>query len=436
MKNKMSVSPYKSFLALSGLSLSIVLVLSLFQYLIAWIEAFLEWGIPSKGWVIFLYALGILFLSLLELRLLTPTFGKGNVASLHVLLDKGEKVPFLKGLSSVFLCCLISFLIGVPLGGEGPSVFIGALLGEGLFLWTRDRKQIYDVIAIGAATGFASAFLNPLSGFFYLVEHHKKERLPLFLLLKGAYVLLLSYFGMVLVRFLEGREDIFHYNLFRSTLLPMSGYEHNLLFLIIPFLAFAFALLFKHAVLAMRNTYKPDERKVFVLSTLFALVFVLSLKFMGHANLLGIGTNLIHEMPSLTIEDAFLFLFLRFVFTGFAFDSFYAGGQVLPTLAVGYLFGLLLSSLLAKPVGLDEQEQTLFSLVTMLAFYASVSDSYWTSLALSFSFGPFQVMVLPALFAILVVYLLDRYLFDTKSLSEMIVEYDRKVNESEPRLVY
>ncbi len=436
MKNKMSVSPYKSFLALSGLSLSIVLVLSLFQYLIAWIEAFLEWGIPSKGWVIFLYALGILFLSLLELRLLTPTFGKGNVASLHVLLDKGEKVPFLKGLSSVFLCCLISFLIGVPLGGEGPSVFIGALLGEGLFLWTRDRKQIYDVIAIGAATGFASAFLNPLSGFFYLVEHHKKERLPLSLLLKGAYVLLLSYFGMVLVRFLEGREDIFHYNLFRSTLLPMSGYEHNLLFLIIPFLAFAFALLFKHAVLAMRNTYKPDERKVFVLSTLFALVFVLSLKFMGHANLLGIGTNLIHEMPSLTIEDAFLFLFLRFVFTGFAFDSFYAGGQVLPTLAVGYLFGLLLSSLLAKPVGLDEQEQTLFSLVTMLAFYASVSDSYWTSLALSFSFGPFQVMVLPALFAILVVYLLDRYLFDTKSLSEMIVEYDRKVNESEPRLVY
>lgn len=436
MKNKMSVSPYKSFLALSGLSLSIVLVLSLFQYLIAWIEAFLEWGIPSKGWVIFLYALGILFLSLLELRLLTPTFGKGNVASLHVLLDKGEKVPFLKGLSSVFLCCLISFLIGVPLGGEGPSVFIGALLGEGLFLWTRDRKQIYDVIAIGAATGFASAFLNPLSGFFYLVEHHKKERLPLFLLLKEAYVLLLSYFGMVLVRFLEGREDIFHYNLFRSTLLPMSGYEHNLLFLIIPFLAFAFALLFKHAVLAMRNTYKPDERKVFVLSTLFALVFVLSLKFMGHANLLGIGTNLIHEMPSLTIEDAFLFLFLRFVFTVFAFDSFYAGGQVLPTLAVGYLFGLLLSSLLAKPVGLDEQEQTLFSLVTMLAFYASVSDSYWTSLALSFSFGPFQVMVLPALFAILVVYLLDRYLFDTKSLSEMIVEYDRKVNESEPRLVY
>ena len=436
MKNKKSVSPYKSFLALSGLSLSIVLVLSLFQYLIAWIEAFLEWGIPSKGWVIFLYALGILFLSLLELRLLTPTFGKGNVASLHVLLDKGEKVPFLKGLSSVFLCCLISFLIGVPLGGEGPSVFIGALLGEGLFLWTRDRKQIYDAIAIGAATGFASAFLNPLSGFFYLVEHHKKERLPLSLLLKGAYVLLLSYFGMVLVRFLEGREDIFHYNLFRSTLLPMSGYEHNLLFLIIPFLAFAFALLFKHAVLAMRNTYKPDERKVFVLSTLFALVFVLSLKFMGHANLLGIGTNLIHEMPSLTIEDAFLFLFLRFVFTGFAFDSFYAGGQVLPTLAVGYLFGLLLSSLLAKPVGLDEQEQTLFSLVTMLAFYASVSDSYWTSLALSFSFGPFQVMVLPALFAILVVYLLDRYLFDTKSLSEMIVEYDRKVNESEPRLVY
>ena len=436
MKNRKTLYRLKAFLSLTGLALAIVLVLSLFQYLISWIETFLEWEIPTSWWVVSLYALGILSLSFLEFHLLTPTFGKGNVASLHVLLDKGEKVPFLKGLVSVFLCCLISFLIGVPLGGEGPSVFIGALLGEGLFLWTRNRFHVFDAIAIGASTGFASAFLNPLSGFFYLLEHHGKKKISLSLILKSAYVLLLSYFGMVLIRFLEGREDIFHYNLFRSDLLPMSGYEHNLLFLMVPFIAFGFALLFKHAVLAIRNTYKPDEKKVFLLSTLFALIFVLSLKFLGFSSLLGIGTNLIHEMTALTIEDAFLFLFIRFLFTVFAFDSFYAGGQVLPTLAIGYLLGLFIAALLDETIGLQPQEETLFAIVTMLTFYASVSDSYWTSLALAFSFGPFMVMALPTLFSILIVYLLDRHLLDTKSLSTMIVEYDSKVNQSEPKLTY
>lgn len=424
----------KSILALTGLAISIVLVLSLFQYLIGWIETFLEIGIPSTPLNVFLYGLGIVLLSFLEYLLLTPTFGKGNVASLLVLLGRGERVPLLKGLLSVFLCCLISFLIGVPLGGEGPSVFLGALLGEGLFLWSKDRRRIYRTIMIGASTGFSVAFLNPLAGFFYYLDHQKRKK-PV-LLVEGAYVLLLSYFGMALVRFIEGKEDVFHYSLFQTNLVGMQTYEHNMLFLLVPVFAFILAVLFKKSVLSIRNTWKPDYRIVCVLSTVFALVFVLLLKFCGYQDLLGIGTNIIHRYPSLGMEDALVFLFLRYVFTVFAFDSFYAGGQVLPTLAIGYLLGLLLSALLKNVAHLDSQEETLFALITMLTFYASVSDSYLTSLALSCSFGPFETMVLPSLVTIAIVFLMDRYVFNTKSLSHMIVDYDRRMDKSEPKLTY
>ena len=434
MEKRTFSSLLHTFLLLTGLALSIVLVLSLFQYLISWIEAFLEWDIPATPWIVILYGLGIVLLSLVEYRLLTPTFGKGNVASLIVLLERREKVPVFKGLLSVFLCCLISFLIGVPLGGEGPSVFLGALIGEGLFLHTESKEKGHLAIAIGAATGFGSAFLNPLAGFFYFLEHQKEKKAKTFLM--AGYVLLLTYFGMALIRFLEVKEDFFHYNLFQSDLVLLSSYEKNLFFLVIPFVAFFLAMLFKKAVLAMRNTYKPDERKIFLLSTIMALVVVLLLKFTGHSALLGIGTNLIHAFPSLGVEDALLFLFVRFLFSVMAFDSFYAGGQVLPTLAVGYLLGLLLSALFNNVLPLEEEEQSLLALVTMLTFYASVFDSYWTTLALAFSFGPFKTMLLPSLFSLFIVYLLDRHLWNTKSLSREIVEYDKKINESEPKLTY
>ena len=223
--------PYglRLFLSLTALAFLIALVLCLFQYLISWIEAFLTMELPKTPLAISLYAVGILALSLLEYFLLLPPFYKGNVASMISLIEKERKVPCIKGILSVFLCCLISFLIGVPLGGEGPSVFIGALLAEGLFLWSHNKEEILSEIEVGAGTGYATAFLNPLAGFFYFVEHSKKNRKKK-KLFKAGYVLLVSYFLMVLFRFLQGNGDPFHYSLFRNGLEGMQSFEHSLLF--------------------------------------------------------------------------------------------------------------------------------------------------------------------------------------------------------------
>lgn len=428
--------PYglRLFLSLTALAFFIALVLCLFQYLISWIEAFLTMELPKTPLAISFYAIGILALSLLEYFLLLPPFYKGNVASMISLIEKERKVPCIKGILSVFLCCLISFLIGIPLGGEGPSVFIGALMGEGLFLWTKKKRDVFDGIAVGAATGFSVAFLNPLAGFCYLVEHDGRKQ-QWKRLLEVVYVLLLSYFLMVLLRHLQGIPDPFHYNLFRQGLSSMESAEHNLLFLLVPPFAFVAALLFKHAVLSIRNTRKEDYKMLCFLSSIFAALFVVVIRFSFLSPLLGIGTTIIHSFSSLAVEDALLFLFIRFLFTAFAFDSFYAGGQVLPALTIGYLLGLFLSALLKDVAGLKTGEETLLSLATMVAFYASVSDSYLTSLAISFSFGPFETMALPSLFVIGIVFLFDRFLFDTKSLSKMIVEYDDNMDKSERKLV-
>lgn len=423
--NKEQKKAIHSFLSLTLMAVLIAGVLFVFQYAISWIEEFLSLDFEATALNITLYFFGIVLLSVLEYFLMVPPFYKGNVAAMVRLVERKKKVPFLKGIVSVFLCCLISFLIGVPLGGEGPSVFIGALLAEGLFLWSHNKEEILSEIEVGAGTGYATAFLNPLAGFFYFVEHSKKNRKKK-KLFKAGYVLLVSYFLMVLFRFLQGNGDPFHYSLFRDGLEGMQSFEHSLLFLVIPPLCYFVALLFKKVVLNMRIPNAANKTSILVLSTLCSAILVLTLKFTENSSLLGIGTSLISAVSKLTAEDALLFFLVRFVFTALAFDFFYAGGQVLPTMTVGYLLGLLAISLFSSVLPLSEQETTLFSLITMLSFYASVSDNYLTSFALSFSFGPFLVMVLPSLVCILFVFLLDRFVFDTPSLSRMIVNRDKE----------
>lgn len=416
----------RSFLSYTALAVLIALVLALFQYVTSWIETFMELDIEATPLSVTLYGLAILLLSAVEYLLVRPPFYKGNIAALIHLFQRQEPVPVLRGLLLVFFSCLITFLIGLPLGGEGPSVFLGALLGEGLFLWTRNRSHVLESIDIGASTGYAVAFLNPLTGLFNYVERDKANRHPV-RLMKASYVLLLSYLLLVAIRYFQGAKDMFHHALFDGAITAMQTGEHNMLLVLVPFLAFFFAIAFKNAVLALKTRKYADKRLLFVLPTLATVLLVLLLRFCGMQELLGIGSNLIHRYKTFTVEDAFLFLVIRFLFTVLAFNFYYAGGQVLPTLAVGYLLGELFAAILSSVTPLSVGETSLFSVVTMLSFYAAVSDNYLTAWGLSFTFGPFEVLALPSFLCIGAVFLLDHHVCNTLSLNKLIVAKDNAI---------
>lgn len=79
-----------------------------------------------------------------------------------------------KNLIGVFCLSLCSFFIGLPLGNEGPSVQMGAAVGE-IVNRLFGKKERAMALTGGAGSGFCVATGAPISGILFAVEEaHKK----------------------------------------------------------------------------------------------------------------------------------------------------------------------------------------------------------------------------------------------------------------------
>ena len=68
------------------------------------------------------------------------------------------RIPWLKNLVGTFLLSLSNFLLGVPLGTEGPAVMMGTAIGQGT---TRPKNNEHNAWARYAMTGGACAGFSP-----------------------------------------------------------------------------------------------------------------------------------------------------------------------------------------------------------------------------------------------------------------------------------
>ena len=378
-----------SFAALTLTALFCGLLIFLFQYLTELIGEFLDIVFEADALNICLYALGIIILSFAEYWLLKGPFFKGEVYSIRTLVNKDIHIHWIRAFVKMFIACLITFMIGIPLGGEGPSVFLCALLAEGIFSICNDKKEDLEGISMGGSVGFSLAFLNPLAGFSYWYEPMKSKPRGI-RIVKDLYMILLSFGVLVLMRFVTGIEEPYLFSLYNEDLTYFSADNAGLIFLI-PFLAFVLAIVFKQSVKSLNSLVLNDKKRWAFLSTVMAVVVVLCLKFTGQNELLGAGSKLIYDLFSL--EDLVFVLAVRYLATALAFDSFYAGGQVIPTISLGYLFGNLVICLLPSSSMTDAEAQ-LFCILFALCFFSFCAERYWTTVFVGMSFGPVWIVSL------------------------------------------
>lgn len=75
---------------------------------------------------------------------------------------------------------LLSLLSGMSLGREGPTIQIGAAIGQlTAKVGKAPRRSYSTLIAAGAGAGLAAAFNAPLAGFIFVMEELKREMSPL-----------------------------------------------------------------------------------------------------------------------------------------------------------------------------------------------------------------------------------------------------------------
>jgi H+/Cl- antiporter ClcA len=92
----------------------------------------------------------------------------------------------------VFFLSLFSFLIGVPLGNEGPSVQMGTSIGRGsVYAFTRGKHRAWDRYSMtgGACAGFSVATGAPISGILFAIEEAHQRISPTIMIVASSSVL-------------------------------------------------------------------------------------------------------------------------------------------------------------------------------------------------------------------------------------------------------
>lgn len=230
-----------------------------------------------------------------------------------------------------FVGGLLSLAPGLFLGREGPSIQLGAAVGQGvaetLHNKGTDRRLL---IAGGAAAGLSAAFNAPIAGTLFVLEEIYHNFSPLVWLTAltsalAANFVSLNFFGLT---------PVLHIAYTKS--LPINQYWHLIILGIILGLA---GYLYQKVLLWMPQFYarlKVPQRY----RGLVPLILVIPIGYFW-PTILGGGNTVItqlgQQIPSLKIVIALLVI--RFVFSMISYGSGLPGGIFLPILSLGALIG-------------------------------------------------------------------------------------------------
>lgn len=294
------------------------------------------WYIP----VILLAALGVAFLLSRIYRKEPDLQGGGIPASVGTLRGLFSFHPWKNALGSFFLS-LVSFIFGVPLGTEGPSVQLSTALGAGAVRLAPKKWHAWERFSMtgGASAGFAVATGAPISGIFFAIEEAHQRISPLITLTSVVAVLFAGIVTYLLSPLLG--VDI---SLFSIGTLPSLSLKELWLPLVAGLVMGLFALVFLKGYCLLDRLLRKKWKAAGWIKIFSVLAVTLVLGLFSHS-FISTGHHLILELfthsPSLIL--LVLIVILRSAVTLSANISGITGGIFLPLLAIGSAVGAVLA---------------------------------------------------------------------------------------------
>ncbi|RXT59446.1 ClC family H(+)/Cl(-) exchange transporter [Lacticaseibacillus chiayiensis] len=274
-----------------------------------------------------------------------------------------------------FVGGVLAIAPGLFLGREGPSIQLGAAVGQGLAggfkLRGTDRRLL---IASGAAAGLAAAFNAPIAGTLFVLEeiYHNFSPLVWLTALAGAIgsnFISLNVFGLV---------PVLHISYSRS--LPISIYwQLIILGIILGLLGY----LYQRVLLAMPRWYQKLTKLPRAMQGVVPFILLIAVGYFT-PNLLGGGNSLIigfgHYVPSLL---ALLGIFAaRFIFSMISYGSGLPGGIFLPILSLGAIIGAIYGVIMYKLGLLPHVYVMNLIIFSMAGYFAGIGKAPFTAILL------------------------------------------------------
>lgn len=392
---------------LTIMGLIVGLVVSVYKYLVFLVIDLSQTIYSSKEWYTLFYgvilSLILAFTAFAILRREPAVRGSG-LDQLKEFFNKKEKnVKWFLYIPLMFFNSLITFFLGIPLGMEAPSTFMGAMCGYALDDFSRKDNNLTNIkICMGA--GFSSAFLSPVGGFFYPFEK-QKININFINILKAIYVSFISYFISLL--FYDKKlvfiplEENFDFNLWPTILVSIA------LILIVSFLIIEGAKWIEKIIKNHPNVWFIKYR--FFIVYLLSLIILLIIPVLGGTGLGLISYLTTHPAHYLII----LFLFGRIILFLFGVYSQASGGAFGTAVTLGSLIGYVSVVICRTFLDISNTQALIMVSICCCATFGTINKAPLTGLGLLLTVGHYVNIgnyVVPGIIIIVSSYTLMHFL--------------------------
>ncbi len=346
------------------------------------------WG-RANTWQAFLVVLGLSLIGAFVgyLSQLEPKIGGSGIPQVVAQLRGQMKMKWQKVLPLKFIGGILALGAGLKVGREGPSIQMGAAIGQGFGeLLKRPLTERRYLITGGAAAGLAAAFNAPLSGVIFVLEevHHNFSSLALIAAMGASFSA--DFFSVQIL----GHQPVIEL----GTLKTLSASSYLLVILLGIFIAFT-SFIFTGGISFFKKIYArinlPQWVKVIFPFCISAIIILInSSAFGSNEELIFLPLHGNVSLPQL-IFLYFLNLFLLLI----AFSSGMPGGIFFPMLVLGSLIGNIFGEIFVSFGILLPDEVIIFAVLAMCGSFAAIVRSPLTGIMLTIELTGSFTFLLP-----------------------------------------
>jgi H+/Cl- antiporter ClcA len=278
-------------------------------------------------------------------------------------------------LGAKFIAGILSIGAGLSLGREGPSIQMGAAVGQGTSrIFKNIKVEEKYLLTSGASAGLAAAFNAPISGVIFALEEVHKNFSPTVMI----SALAASITSDFLSEYFFGMHPIFGFK--NVSPLPLMDYGY-IIFLGI--LMGFWGMLFNKSLLTTQDlyaklTWMPARIKPIIAFLLAGLAgFFLP-------QVLGGGNDLITAISSapLPFKLIVIILIVKFLFTMVSYGSSVPGGIFLPLLVIGALSGVVYGNAIHMIFGFNKAYMINMMILAMAGYFTAIVKAPITGIVL------------------------------------------------------
>lgn len=304
-----------------------------------------------------------------------PMISGSGIPQVEGILMKRLDANWLRVLVYKFIGGTTALICGLSVGREGPSVQMGASVGQG-FSKVCKRLNIEDkfLITSGASAGLAAAFNAPLAGVVFALEEVHKNFSPLVLLSAMASSIAADFMCKNLLG-LKPSLGFSNVNVF-----PLKYYWSLIILGVVVGIT---GVIFSKGLLKTQDIYGkftkvPVQVKVIVPFLCAGLIGLTS------PILLGGGHSLIMSLvySAFPIRILIIFLIVKYLFTFISFGSNAPGGIFFPLLVLGAIVGNIFGVCVCKTANIPVLYIVNFIIFAMAGHFASIVKSPITGIVL------------------------------------------------------